>query len=66
MLKYGIMEYLQSWMMMVLSFVLLFEINHLAKVNVWNLNVLVFCCLLYKGEYFYDREDSCLWCLVAS
>lgn len=54
---YGISA--KSWMLM-LSRVLLFEFNHLAKVNVLSLNVLVFCCLLYKGEYFYDREDSCL------
>lgn len=51
---YGISA--MCWMMMVLSCVLLFESNHLAKVNVWNLNVLVLCCLLYRGNIFMTER----------
>lgn len=58
-LEHSTMEFLQRFEWWLWCLLLLFDCNHLAKVNTWNLNVLVFCCLLYKGEYFYARKDSC-------
>lgn len=64
-LEHSITEYLQRFEWWLWCLLLLFECNHLAKANIWKINVLVFCFLLYKGEYFYARKDSCSWCLVA-